>query len=900
MENPFLSCNTKYPVPTLFFKHQIPHQIPANSIKTTSSLPQNSTLKPSQPPPPPNLNTTDRQVNRLRRHGKLQEAISTLEQGLPIGTRTYTSLLQSCIDSDAIEEGRRLHASIALVRDPDPFVETKLVSMYAKCGSLEEARHVFDGMPERSLFAWSAMINGYSREQRWQEVVDLFFQMMHEGVIPDSFLLLKVLQACANTGDLETGRLLHSLAVRGGHLDSSEGTHVSNSVLAMYAKCGELDMAKRIFESLGTKDLVTWNSIISGHCHWGENEEALQFFERMRAEGVKPSVVTLNILIANYMHSGNTKLAMELMEQMESYGVISDVFTWTSLISGFARNNRLSEALDIFRKMQLSGVEPNGMTVATAISACTSLKAPSKGKELHSYAVKIGSAGSILVANSLIDMYAKCERLEDAQNVFDQTTEKDVFTWNSMIGGYAQAGYCGKAYDLFLKMENLGIHRNVVTWNTMISGYIQNGDEDRAMELFRRMEVDGVKKNTASWNTLIAGSLQNGHVNKALRICRQMQLISVRPNIATILSILPACANLVSAWKVKEIHACILRNNLQTEISIANALIDAYAKSGDIGSAQAVFNSLLLRDLISWNSMIAGSVVHGYSHVAKDLFAQMKEEGMKPNRATFLSMINAYSLEGMVTEGKELFSSMVEEHQLPPGLEHYAAMVDLFGRSGRLREASNLIEKMPIEPDSTVWNALLVAARVYGNFGLTNLAAEHLVKLEPRNPSIHRLLSNIQALCGKQSGMLKRRKPKKESKLDSSLSCCWIEVRNEVYSFITGEQADVDLESKFTELNGISVDVKVVPPAFYDDRLEIEEEKEEIDGIHSEKLAIAFAISNLPAFRSIRIIKSVRMCTNCHNACKLISKVYQREILIKDPKCLHHFKEGKCSCRDFW
>lgn len=159
------------------------------------------------------------------------------------------SLLQSCIDSDSIDEGRRLHASIASVRGPNPFVETKLVSMYAKCGSLEEARRVFNGMPERNLFAWSAMITGYAREQRWQEVVDLFFQMMHEGVIPDSFLLLKVLQACASTGDLDTGRLLHSLAVRGGHLDSSEGNRLSNSVLTMYAKCGELGMAFQVFAS---------------------------------------------------------------------------------------------------------------------------------------------------------------------------------------------------------------------------------------------------------------------------------------------------------------------------------------------------------------------------------------------------------------------------------------------------------------------------------------------------------------------------------------------------------------------------------------------------------------------------------------------------------------------------
>ncbi|RRT68360.1 hypothetical protein B296_00036087 [Ensete ventricosum] len=895
MQNPFLDCHPTDPFPNPFLNQPklFGFLRPPRKTIITPFLAQKS--KQNQQLPAATGSP------KLPEHGgHLQQAITALEQGSPIRRRAYMSLLQSCIDADSIGDGRRLHASLCLVQDRNPFVETKLVSMYAKCGSLEDSRRVFAGMRERNLFTWSAMIGGYAREQRWGEVVDLFFGMMHEGVLPDTFLLPRILQACSNTGNLGTGRLLHSLALRLGLLDSSKEARVSNSVLAMYAKCGELDSALRFFERMGRRDRVSWNSIISGHCQCGVHEAALRLFARMRAEGIEPGVVTWNILISSYNRSSNPDLAMELMEQMESSGIARDVFTWTSMISGLAQNDRMNEALDLFQEMLLSGVEPNGMTVASAISACASLQALDNGKELHSYAIRIGCIHSILVGNSLIDMYAKCARLEDAQRIFEEMAEKDVFTWNSMIGGYTRAGYCGKAYDLFSRMESSGVRRNVVTWNAMISGYIQNGDEDQAMELFHMMEIEGIRRNTATWNTLIAGELQNGEPDQALRIFRQMQAFSVRPNSVTILSLLPACTNLLSVLKVKEIHSCILQNDLQLDISIANALVDTYSKSGDIEYARVVFNGLPRRDLISWNSMIAGLVLHGCSHHAQDLFNQMKQEGIRPNKAIFASVINACGLDGLVNEGKKLFSNMTEEYQLSPGLEHYTGMVNLLGRSGRLREASDLIENMPIEPDAALWNALLTAARIYGNIRIANLAATHLFKLEPRNPETLRLLSHAQALYGKSNDASKVSRSKKEGSVTESHGCCWMEVKQKVITFSTGSQLTLNSECKLAEINSRIMDTNEVIPDFDGTLLEIEEDSEDIVGTHSEKLAVAFGLVNLPTFRAIRIVKSVRICTDCHTICKLISKLYKREILIKDPKSLHRFKGGTCSCRDYW
>ena len=343
----------------------------------------------------------------------------------------------------------------------------------------------------------------------------------------------------------------------------------------------------------------------------------------------------------------------------------------------------------------------------------------------------------------------------------------------------------------------------------------------------------------------------------------------------------------------------ILHNDLQAETSIANALINTYSNAGDIGIAHTVFNRLRSRDLISWNSIISGCVLHGSSHLARGLFSQM-EQGIKPNQATITSMIRAYSLDRMVKEGTYLFSSMTEEYQLTPGLEHYTAMVELFGRSGRLREASELIENMPIEPDSAVWNALLTAARIYGNVKVASLAAKHLVTLEPNNTRIQRQLSYVQAFIGKAGDPSKVIKPKRESDTCVSHDCCWVEIINKIHTFSTGDKPTFELETKLEEFNRMNEEIKTsVMPGFPGTELDIEE-FEENGGLHCENLAIAFSLINRLSYRSIRIIKSIKMCMECHMTAKLVSKVYQREILLKDPNCLHVFKDGKCSCRDYW
>ncbi|CAH8252879.1 unnamed protein product [Arabidopsis lyrata] len=845
----------------------------------------------------------DEQLDYLCRNGSLLEAEKALDslfqQGSKVKRSTYLNLLESCIDSGSIHLGRILHARFGLFPEPDVFVETKLLSMYAKCGCLVDARKVFDSMRERNLYTWSAMIGAYSRENRWREVSKLFRLMMEEGVLPDDFLFPKILQGCANCGDVETGKLIHSVVIK---LGMSSCLRVSNSILAVYAKCGEWDFATKFFRRMKERDVVAWNSVLLAYCQNGKHEEAVELVEEMEKEGISPGLVTWNILIGGYNQLGKCDAAMDLMQKMENFGITADVFTWTAMISGLIHNGMRYQALDMFRKMFLAGVVPNAVTIMSAVSACSYLKVINLGSEVHSIAVKMGFIDDVLVGNSLVDMYSKCGKLEDARKVFDSVKNKDVYTWNSMITGYCQAGYCGKAYELFTRMQDANVRPNIITWNTMISGYIKNGDEGEAMDLFQRMEKDGkVQRNTATWNLIIAGYIQNGKKDDALEIFRKMQFSRFMPNSVTILSLLPACANLLGTKMVREIHGCVLRRNLDAIHAVKNALTDTYAKSGDIGYSKTIFMGMETKDIITWNSLIGGYVLHGSYGPALELFNQMKTQGIKPNRGTLSSIILAHGLMGNVDEGKKVFYSIANDYHIIPALEHCSAMVSLYGRSNRLEEALQFIQEMNIQSETPIWESFLTGCRIHGDIDMAIHAAENLFSLEPENTVTENIVSQIYALGAKLGRSLEGKKPRRDNLLKKPLGQSWIEVRNLIHTFTTGDQSKLCTDLLYPWVEKMCrVDNRSDQ---YNGELLIEEEgREETCGIHSEKFAMAFGLisSSRAPKATIRILKNLRMCRDCHNTAKYVSKRYGCDILLEDTRCLHHFKNGDCSCKDYW
>ncbi|GAA0150568.1 hypothetical protein LIER_09486 [Lithospermum erythrorhizon] len=779
---------------------------------------------------PPNV-FSDAHLIHLCKNNRLHEAVTLLDSiarcGSKVSPNTFAHLLNSCIKMKSLSLGRKIHNCILgyCKESVLGYVETKLMYMYVVCGGLEDAYEVFDRMLVRDLHTWSSMISAFSRERKWGDVVELFYMMMDEAVVVDVVLVPKILQACGNRRDVETGRLIHSMVVRSGMISE---IRVSNSILAVYAKCGEIDDADRFFRTMEVRDRVSWNAIITGYCQKGDIEGGMRLFELMKEDGTDPGLVTWNILISSYNLLGRCDVAKEMMKEMDGCGIEPDIFTWTAMISGFVQDNTPNQALEVFEEMVLDGVEPNAVAFISGIAACSMLKDVRKGRELHSLAIKVGLGEDVLVRNSLINMYSKSGKLDLAHQVFAAITNKDVYSWNSMIAGY----------------------------------------------------------------------LQNGFKDKALMIFRKMLSFTIKPNSITILSILPACANLIAAKMVKEIHCFTLRCCLTSDLSVSNCLIDTYAKSGNLRYSEAIFEKMSARDAITWNTLMAAYVLHGCSRKAIKLFDLMVKVGPKPNRGTFVSIISAYSLAQMVCEGKKIFCTMVEQYHIQPWVDHYEAMITLYGRSGKLEECLEFIDSMEIKPDFRIWAAFLTACRVHGNIRLAIHAGEQLLRLDPANGMTQWIVCQLYSVAEIEECSLKLKKPSRRNAPQQSVGCSWIEYNNNIHSFASSHQHEINGEAIYTWIRNITE--KSETQSHVDHLTVEEEEKEESGCIHSEKIALALLLISPQKSQSIRIVKNMRMCQNCHRTAKYISKAYGCDIYLYDSKCFHHFKDGNCSCGDYW
>eukprot|EP01018_Ginkgo_biloba_P008630 Gb_28771 [translate_table: standard] len=561
-----------------------------------------------------------------------------------------------------------------------------------------------------------------------------------------------------------------------------------------------------------------------------------------------------------YAQNGHVNEALKLFQQMPE----RDVVSWTTMIAGYAQNGYFDKALNHFRRMQLTGVETNSDTFTSVLPACANLVSLHYGKEVHENIIRSGFQSDVFVGSAIVDMYAKCGKIDDARHVFDKMPE-----------------------------------RNVVTWNALIAGYAQDARFDMALELFQKMPI----RNVVSWTAMIAGYAQGGHSGEALGFFREMQLTRVTPDSDTFASVLPACANLVILHAGKEVHENIIRSGFQSDIFVGNALVDMYAKCGSIENARQVFDKMPRQDVISWTAMIVGYAMHGHGKEALQLFKQMQQSGTKPDNVTFVGVLSACCHAGLVDDGYQFFGVMSRDYHIAPAMEHYCCMVDLLGRAGHLDEAQDFINKMPIEPNAAVWGSLLGSCRVHTNIELGKCVAEHLFELDPNNPAHYVTLSNIYATAGKWDDVEKVRKMMKARRVKKMPGCSWIEVNNKVYTFVIGDRSQPEMQEIYTKLDILSGQMKeagYVPSTNFALHDVEDEQKEHILCHHSEKLAIAFGLINMPPGIPIRIVKNLRVCGDCHVATKFISKIVMREIIVRDANRFHHFKDGWCSCGDYW
>ena len=563
----------------------------------------------------------------------------------------------------------------------------------------------------------------------------------------------------------------------------------------MYAKVGELGDARKVFDKSSLRDAVSFTALVTGYVSEGRLDDARSIFDEIPTK---------------------------------------DVVSWNAMIAGYLQRGRFEDALACFNEMKEAGVEPDQSTMVTLLSACGHTGKLELGEWIGSWVREHGLGSNLQLTNALVDMYSKCGKVDKARELFDGIKERDVISWNTMIGGYSHVSFYEEALALF--------------------------------DLMLRSNV--------------------------------------KPNDVTFLAILPACACLGALDLGKWIHAYVDRNLKSTcNASLWTSLIDMYAKCGCIEVAEQLFRSMSCRSLASWNAMISGLAMHGHAERALELFSEMANEGFQPDDITFVGVLSACTQAGLVDLGHQYFSSMIQDYKISPKLQHYGCMIDLLARAGEFEEAKIMMRNMEMEPDGAIWGSLLNACKVHGHVEFGEYVAERLFQLEPENPGAHVLLSNIYAGAGRWDDVARIRTRINDKGMKKVPGCTSIEIDGVVHEFLVGDKFHPQSENINRMLD--EVDRLLGEAGFVPDTSEVlydmdEEWKEGALSQHSEKLAIAFGLISTKPGTTIRIVKNLRVCGNCHLATKLISKIFNREIIARDRNRFHHFKDGFCSCNDCW
>ncbi|KAL6010660.1 hypothetical protein ACLOJK_001098 [Asimina triloba] len=424
-----------------------------------------------------------------------------------------------------IPDVRQVHAQIVKLGvfdlDGCNSVVNKLVVRYAKRPRLlDDARRLLDVFPERTASVYASLIRSYCRTERWEDVLSVFGLLVCDGVNPDKFLMPTIFKACSGLKALRIGEIVHAFVMK-KRLDLD--VFVGNSLIDMYAKCGDLESSRRAFDMMGDRDVVSWTALASAYADFGLLQEAREVFESMQASGLDADVISWNALISGFAQHGEIDMALHLLQEMKERGSKPGPNSWNGVISGCVQNGYFENALALFSEMCLYE-NPNAVTIASVISACSGLLAVCLGKELHSFAIKHELHKNIFVVGSLMDMYSKCGRSNYAERVFEEVENKNTALWNEMIAAYANEGKTEQARELLRLMQIDGLKPDLITYNTLLAVYARKGQRDEAFELFPEMARMGLKPNIISINVLISGFQQSGLNNYALALFRIIQL----------------------------------------------------------------------------------------------------------------------------------------------------------------------------------------------------------------------------------------------------------------------------------------------------------------------------------------------------------------------------------------
>ncbi|XP_058206751.1 putative pentatricopeptide repeat-containing protein At3g15130 [Rhododendron vialii] len=691
--------------------------------------------------------------------------------------------------------------------------------------------------------------------------------MLQISLMTERHRLAKLLRVSSKNRLIDQGKQVHAALVRIGY---GSDVILNNDLIDLYGKCGRMDMACDVFDKMRETNVVSWTALMCGH-----------------------------------LQQGNPKLSLLL-----------------------------------FCRMGYTDVKPNEFTFSTNFKACGVLKIPENGMQIHGICVRTGFEWFPPVANSVMNMYSRCGRISEAEQMFNLMPIRSLISWNAMIAGYALVGMGEKCLLLFQKMQRQGeilddftftstlkacsslgaieegtqIHAYLITRGftfsvqAIVSGalvdlYVKSGYLFEARKVFDQLE----QKSVISWSSLILGYAQQGNLKAAMDLFRQLRESNIWVDGFVLSSMIGVFSDFALVEQGKQMHCYTAKFPSGMEKSVANSIVDMYLKCGLIEEAERVFNEMPERNVVSWTVMITGYGKHGLGREAIRLFNEMQVEDVEPDGVTYLALLSACSHSGLVEESREYFSILCGDCRIKPQVEHYACMVDLLGRAGCLKEAKELIHNMPLKPNIGIWQTLLSACRVHGEFEMGRKVGDMLLELDGKNAVNYVMLSNIYADAGYWRESEKVRVSVKLKGLKKEGGCSWVEIDKEVHFFYNGDERHPltkeihkvlkEIERRIKEETGYPYEVKF---ALHDVE---EESKAESLRYHSEKLAIGLALVHggvEEGGRTIRVFKNLRVCGDCHEFIKGLSKVLKKVFVVRDANRFHKFEDGFCSCKDYW
>ncbi|KAK7318536.1 hypothetical protein RJT34_03239 [Clitoria ternatea] len=764
---------------------------------------------------------------------------------------------------------KKIHAHIVVLgfHQHDVFLVNTLLHSYSKLNLLSDAQNLFDVMPHRNVITWSSMVSMYAQHGYSVEALVLFNQFRRScSEEPNEYILASVIRACTQLGSLSQGLQVHGFVVKGGFV---QDVYVGTSLIDFYVKDGCVDEARLIFDGLEVKTTVTWTTIIAGYSKQGRSEVSLQLFNQMREcdacpdryvissvlsacsmlefleagkqihgyvlrRGFDIDVALVNGMIDFYLKCHKVKTGRKLFDQLVDKSVVS----WTTMIAGCMQNSFHWDAMDLFVEMVRRGWMPDAFGCTSILNSCGSLQALEKGRQVHAYAIKVNIDNDEFVKNGLIDMCAKCDSLTDARKVFDLLPAINAVSYNAMIEGYSRQDKVCEALELFNEMRQVLLPPNLLTFVSLlglcaslfhlklcnqIHGLIikygvsiDNFAGSALIDVYSKCSCVGdarlvfeeiYDKDIVVWNAMFSGYTQQVENEESLKLYKELQMSRLKPNEFTFAAVITAASNTASLSHGQQFHNQVIKMGLDDDPFVTNSLVDMYAKCGSIGEADKAFSSTTVRDIACWNSMISTYAQHGEAAKALEVFEHMIKEGVKPNYVTFVGVLSACSHAGLLDLGFHHFESM-SEFGIEPGIDHYACMVSLLGRAGKIHEAKEFIEEIPIKPAAVVWRSLLSACRVSGHIELGTYAAEMAISCDPTDSGTYILLSNIFASKGMWENVKRVREKMDTSGVVKEPGWSWIEVNNKVHKFIARDTAHRDFALISLVLDNMTLQIK--------------------------------------------------------------------------------------------